>query len=84
MTYSKKHQAVIAYLRTVTEARTMEIYKHVPFAYYANSQKHMGNLLATMVKRGTIERVKPGVFRLKQYLREVLQPNLFNQNTDQP
>lgn len=81
MTYNKKHQQVIAYLRTVPEAGTMEIYNHCTFSYYCNAHKHMGNVLATMVKRGTIERVKPGVFRLSQSLKSVFQPDLFTTNT---
>lgn len=84
MTYSQKHQHVIKYLRTVAEASTMEIYNNVPFGYYCNANKHMGNILSTMVDKGTIERVKPGVFRLSQKLREALQQGLFSQENHLP
>ena len=85
MTYSKKHQSVIAYLRTVESATTMEIYNNVPFGYFHNANKHMGALLATMVAQGKIQRIAPGRFALSDTLKEALQGNLFTtQNTDQP
>ena len=54
------------YLETVEEATIEQIYRNVPWSYYCNQNKHMGAMLATMVRRGLIERVKKGVFRIKK------------------
>lgn len=74
----KKYQAIIYYLRTVDTATTAEIYNNVKeLNYYANAFKHTGNILSTMVKKKWIERVKPGVFRLKPILKQGMQKTLF-------
>lgn len=81
MTTAQKHRSIINYLHTVEKANIEEIYDKVPFSYFSNAYKHMSILLSGMVRAGKIERVKPGVFRLKQAT-ETTDPNqldLFNQ-----
>ena len=58
-----KQQHIQKYLIKVQSATLAEIYDHVPFGYYANGHKHLGEVLSRMVKNGMIERVQKGVFR---------------------
>ena len=62
-----KQDEVQKYLVTVEQATKQEIYKNVPFGYYCNEMKHIGALLSKMVDNGKIERLKPGVFRNKEF-----------------
>lgn len=62
---SNKQSQVLAFLRKVDSANKSEIYENVDFGYYLNWQKHLGELLSRMVKRGLIERVEKGVYRIK-------------------
>ena len=62
MKTDKQHQ-VLKYLSTVESATLKDIYNNVKFGYYHNWNKHLGELLSRMVKRGFIERVKKGTFR---------------------
>lgn len=65
-----KQQEIFKYLSTVESADINEIYKNVTFSYYCNANKHLGEILSRMVKSGKIERVKKGVFRVKNKMGE--------------
>lgn len=58
-----KQKEILKYLATVEKATLSEIYDAVPFGYYCNGHKHLGDMLARMVKSRKIERVKKGVFK---------------------
>ena len=58
-----KKQEIGKFLSTVEQATIAEIYENVSFGYFLNAHKHLGVLLAEMVKDGQIERVKKGIFR---------------------
>lgn len=59
---NRQHE-IQKYLQTVDKAGLKDIYMNVSFTYYANWGKHLGNLLSKMVRKGLVERVKPGVFK---------------------
>jgi len=61
---SPKQKIVIAALQLRQPATTEELLSLPCMDYYANGAKHLGALLSNMVKRGMIERVKPGLFQL--------------------
>ena len=60
-----KQQEILKYLMTVESATLIDIYNNMSFSYYANHKKHLGEILSRMVKSGSIERVKKGVFKTK-------------------
>lgn len=62
-----KQDEILKYLRTVPQATLSEIYDNVPFGYYCNELKHLGEILSRMVKKGIIVRVKKGVFSHANY-----------------
>lgn len=50
--------------------------------YVANAQKYVGEILSRMVKNGTLERVKRGVYRAKtNYINSDCQIGLFANQT---
>lgn len=62
MKYDKQFE-IEKFLSKVPQATTEEIYNAVPFGYYCNGHKHLGEILSRMVKSNKIARVKKGVFR---------------------
>ena len=61
---SPKQAKVMRYLQehdTITLSIAVDL---IGGNLYCNEAKHVGVTLSTMVKRGLIERVKPGLFRL--------------------
>lgn len=58
-----KQLEIQRYLHTVGKATKAEILTAVPFGYYHNGMKHIGDLLTRMVKNGLLERVSKGVYR---------------------
>ncbi len=60
-----QQQEITTYLLTVEEATLENIYQNVSFSYYCNWKKHLGAMLARMLKKGKIERIKKGVYRIK-------------------
>lgn len=62
----KKQNEILKFLSTVDKADINEIYRNVSFGYYTNEMQHLGNILSRMVKNGSIERVKKGVFKYIQ------------------
>lgn len=58
-----KQKEILKYLATVEKATLSDIYDAVPFGYYYNGHKHLGDMLARMVNSRKIERVKKGVFK---------------------
>ena len=59
-----KQREVMEYLRTVESATWQQIYNNVSWGYYCSQGANMAKFLAKMVKNGSIERVKKGVFKL--------------------
>lgn len=63
---SAKQAAILQALRS-SDADTITLAEAVRLVggnLFANAEKHVGATLATMVRHGMIERVRPGVFRL--------------------
>jgi hypothetical protein len=58
-----KQQIISNYLAKVKIATLEQIYENVPFGYYHNGHKHLGEILSRMVKSKKIERIQKGVFR---------------------
>ena len=77
-------EEILLYLKSVESATKKDIYTNVKFGYYHNWQKHLGDVLTRMVRNGTIERVKRGVYQFKRNkpVKDSVfyqsQPNLFN------
>ena len=46
------------------ECTKLFLYQNSTYSYYHNWEKHFGGVLSRLVKNGTIERVKRGVYRL--------------------
>lgn len=65
MTIQQRRNAILnkAYENggTITKHEAVELLKN---CYYANASHYVGPILATLVNRGQLERVKPGVFKL--------------------
>lgn len=66
-------EQVLDYLRKVDQATLLEINCGITHKYYANGSKHLGAVLSRLVKRGLVERVKKGVFKLAD--QPVVKPN---------
>ncbi len=58
----KRHE-VLKYLQTVESATVANVYQNVPFGYYHNGHKYIGEILSRMVKHGMVERVKKGTYK---------------------
>lgn len=69
---SKQHE-VLGYLLTVERADLNDIYKNVSFGYYHNYKKHLGVLMARLVKNGRVERIKPGVYKINKSFYQYLE-----------
>ena len=57
-------------LRLIKQKQVMtfqEICNEIPFGYYHNTKHYVGQILSTMIKKGTIRRVKRGVYK---YIRD--------------
>lgn len=61
---SNKQRAVISHLQRSESMTLTEAVALIGRDIYCNRHKHVGAILSNMVKRGLIERVKPGVFRM--------------------
>ncbi|MDV7393399.1 hypothetical protein RZS08_18645 [Arthrospira platensis SPKY1] len=61
---SPKQAKILAALKDADEITLADAVKLIGGNLYCNAEKHVGVTLSGMVKRGMIERVKPGVFRL--------------------
>ena len=61
-----KQAQIIRYLSGKKQATSDEIYENVPYSYYHNPSKHFSQVMCRLVNSGRVERIKPGVFRLKQ------------------
>jgi predicted transcriptional regulator of viral defense system len=55
---------ILTYLNSVESATLQELYHISDYNYYANWQKHFGQAMSRLVKRGMVARVKKGVFRI--------------------
>jgi len=65
MKLSKKQSIIVNALREKKEISLEECVRLIGANLYCNANKHVGATLSNMVNRGVIDRVKPGVFRLK-------------------
>lgn len=61
---SQKQRAILNALRATETITLDDAVQLIGQDIYCNEHKHVGALLANMVKRGLIERVTPGVFRI--------------------
>jgi hypothetical protein len=61
---SRKQRILIDYTRKAGELTLEHAVGLVGHDIYCNRHKHVGNILANMVRRGMLVRVKPGVFRM--------------------
>lgn len=61
---SQKQAAILARLSQHGEITLSKAVELVGGDIHTNERFHVGNILSRMVKRGMIERVKPGVFRV--------------------
>lgn len=61
-----RQQEILDYLKTVGQANTHEIYKNVSWEYYHNYPFYIGQFMTNLIKKGLVERIKPGVFRIKK------------------
>lgn len=61
---SPKQRAIIADVNLNGQISLAEATALVGKNVYANAEKHTGALLANMVKKGLLVRIKPGVFSL--------------------
>lgn len=73
----KKQKEILSYLQKVESATIDDINKNVKFSYYHNANKYIGEILSRMVKTRMVERIKPGVFRIKQREPLPIQNSLF-------
>jgi hypothetical protein len=65
---SPKQRAIIADVKLNGQITLAEATALVGRNVYANADKHTGALLANMVKKGLLVRIKPGVFSLSNDL----------------
>lgn len=66
---SPKQNAVIEYLSKYDSISLDFAVALIGGDLYANAREHVGALLANMVRRGLIVRVKPGIFKLAEVSR---------------
>jgi predicted transcriptional regulator of viral defense system len=59
--------SILTYLNTVESATLEELYKVSDYSYYANWQKHFGQVMSRLVKQGKVVRIKKGVFRIAKH-----------------
>jgi len=59
---SPKQIKILSYLSLYDEITLDQVVRLTGQNYYCNARHHTGLVLADMVKRGYIRRVKPGVF----------------------
>lgn len=74
---TRKQQKIIEFLMT-HETMTKNDAMGLIDDYYCNGAKHVGDILSRMVKRGFIERIKPGLFKrgtTKTVVRDFKDPN---------
>lgn len=62
----EKQKFIIQYLYRFETATTAEIFEAIPWNHYYYKKKHLGEILSRMVKNGSIERVRRGVYRLSK------------------
>lgn len=55
---------ITTYLKTVESASKADLYELFSPGYYHNGEKHFGEILSRMVKRGLIKRIKKGCFAI--------------------
>ena len=64
MAITEKQKAVIRFAQEnggeITKKQAMTIIND----HYCNGEKHVGEVLSRMVKRGMLTRIKPGLFRV--------------------
>jgi hypothetical protein len=62
-----KTYPILNHLRTVESATLSELYQVSDYNYYANWEKHFGQVMSRLVKDGKVIRIKPGVFKLAKF-----------------
>jgi hypothetical protein len=61
---SPKQQVILKTLANQREISIAQAVRLIGGNIYCNEAKHVGSLLSNMVKRGMIQRIRPGVFAL--------------------
>ena len=72
-----KQKEILRYLITVESATIADIVSNMPFGYFHNSNKYIGEIMSRMVKNGSVERVSRGVFKIKHKASVYDEPSLF-------
>jgi predicted transcriptional regulator of viral defense system len=61
-----QQREILDYLKTKEQATIHEIYDNVSWTYYNNYAHYIGELMSNLVRKGLVERIKPGIFRIKK------------------
>lgn len=64
MNLSQKQKAIINMLRQNQTITKVDCINLLGKYYYYNAEKYVGEILSRMVNKGTLIRIKPGVFKL--------------------
>lgn len=57
---------ILRYLRTVESATLSDIYNNSSLSYFHNWSKYTSEIMSRLVAKGKVERVKRGVFKIRQ------------------
>jgi hypothetical protein len=60
-----KQTEILRYMEGKEEVTLSEIYANISWSYYHNASKHLGCVLSSMVKNKKVQRIKPGVFKIR-------------------
>lgn len=61
-----KKESILKYLKSVESASLTDIIKNADVYYYHNAKKYVGEILARLVKNGTVNRIKKGVYEINK------------------
>lgn len=57
---------ILRYLKTVESATLSDIYNNTSLSYFHNWSKYTSEIMSRLVAKGKVERVKRGVFKIRQ------------------
>lgn len=64
------------------QATLQEIQEQLPKRYFYNGRKHVGDMMARMVNNGKVERIKPGLFRMRPRYSWPVNPKAWRESQD--